>query len=133
MTTETNVRAWIAAILAWAQTNNIRVARYPKVDVEVRLHNGKLFICAADPASWRLSTLGKSSLDDDHTVVTEAPDGRVRVRRGPVGRLADVHYSPAASDAQKLADASRSIADLIDDGPLRHDFLDRFIGEEVLR
>ena len=132
MTTETNVRAWIAAILAWGKNNNIIINRYPKVDAEVRLHNGKLFISSANPASWRLSTLGKGSLDDDHTVVTETPDHGVRVRRGPVGGLKDVHYSPAASDAQKLADASRSIAELIDDGPLRHDFLDRFIGERVL-
>lgn len=130
--TTNNVRAWLAAILAWAQANSILINRYPKVDVEVRLHAGKLFICSANPASWRLSTLGKGSLDDDHTVVTETPTGRVRVRRGPVGRLVDVQYSPAASDAQKLADASRSIAELIDDGPLRRDFLDRFVGEEAL-
>ena len=132
MTTGTNVRAWIAAILMWAKRNNIIINRYPKVDVEVRLHDGKLLISAANPASWRLSTLSRWLLDDDHTVVTETPDHGVRVRRGPVGKLTDVHYSPAASDAQKLADASRSIAELIDDGPLRLDFLDRFVGEEVL-
>ena len=127
-----NVRAWIASILAWAKQNNIVVNRRSKVDVEVRLRGGKLFICASHPESWRLSTLGKGSLDDDHTVVTENPDRKVRVRRGPVGRLVDVHYGPGASDAQKLADASRSIAELMDDGPLRDDFLGRFIGEGAL-
>lgn len=132
MATETNVRAWIAAILVWAKNNNITINRYPKVDVEVRLNSGRLFISSANPASWRLNTLSKWSLDDDQTVVTETPNRRVRVRRGPVGKLKDVHYSSAASDAQKLADASRSIAELIDDGPLRHDFLDRFVGEAVL-
>lgn len=124
--TTNNIRPWIAALLVWAKRNNITVNRYSKVDVEVYLHGGKLFICAKDSDSWRLSTLGKGSLDDDHTVVTETNNRRVRVRRGPVGRLVDVHYSPDVSDAQKLADASRSIAELIDDGPLRRDFLRRF-------
>lgn len=50
----------------------------------------------------------------------------------PVGRLVDVHYSPAASVAQKLADASSSIAELLDDGPARYDSLDSFLGEGVL-
>lgn len=130
--TTTSTRAWIASILAWAKRNNITINRYPKDDVQVCLHGGDLFICSVNPDSWRLSALGKGSLDDDHTVVAETPAHGVRVRRGPVGRLVDVHYSPAASDAQKLADASRSIAELLDDGPLRNDFLDRFVGERAL-
>ena len=130
--TTNSIRPWIAALLVWANRNNITVNRYSKVDVEVYLRSGKLFVCSANPDAWRLSTLGDGPLDDDHTVVTETPNHGVRIRRGPVGGLKDVHYSPAASDAQKLADASRSIAELITDGPLRRDFLDRFVGEEVL-
>lgn len=47
-------------------------------------------------------------------------------------RPADVNYGPAAGDAGGLADASRSIAELIDDGPLRNNFPARLIGEEAL-
>lgn len=130
--TSSNLRAWVAAILGWAHDNGLSIDRFCNVDVAVNLRAGKLYISSHNPESWRLSSLGNGSLEDDHTVVTETPDRRVRVRRGPVGRLVDVRYSPAASDAQKLADASRSIAELIGDGPLRHDFLDRFVGEAVL-
>lgn len=129
--TNSNVRAWIAAILGWAHDNGLSIDRFCNVDIAVNLHYGKLYISSHDPESWRLTTLRNGSLDD-HTVVTETPDRRVRVRRGPVCRLVDVRYSPAANDAQKLADASRSIAELIADEPLRHDFLGRFIGDEVL-
>ena len=128
MTTTSNIRAWIAAILTWAQRNNLNIIRFCDVDVSIVLHTGKLYISSNNPASWRLSTLGNGSLDDDHTVVTETPDGRVRIRRGPVGGLKDVPYDPDTSDSQKLADASRDIAELMS-GLLRNDFMDRFASE----
>ena len=128
MTTTSSVRVWIAAILAWAQANRLDIIRFCNTDASVRLPAGKLYISSNNPDSWRLSTLGNGSLDDDHTVVTETPDGRARIRRGPVGGLKDTPYPPDTTDSQKLADASRSIAELLN-GRLRADFLARFTGE----
>lgn len=128
MATQTNVRQWIAAILAWAASNQLGIVRFCNTDAALYVGAGKLFFSSNNPDSWRLSTLGNGPLDDDHTVITETPTGRVRVRRGPVGKLADVHYPPGTDDAQKLADASRDIAALMS-GRLRANFLDHFTGE----
>lgn len=126
----TNIRSWIAALLAWSRNNGLTINRYTGDEASVVLHHGKLYINATNPARWKLSTLGDGSLDDDHTVVTETPHGP-RVLRGPVCHLKDVHYSSATSSSQKLADASRDIAEFLDE-PARSDFLNRF-AEEGLR
>ena len=126
MNSNANIRSWIAALLAWGRNNGITINRYTNDEASIVLHHGKLYINTTSPTCWRLSTLGDGSLDDDHTVVTETPSG-VRVCRGPVCRLKDVHYSPATDDSQKLADASRDIAELLDE-PARGDFLGRFAG-----
>lgn len=124
-----NIRTWIEAILAWADSNNITIDRFTDAEAAVNLHSGKLYINMESQACHgpRLSTLGNGSLDDDHTVVSKPYGRRVRVRRGPVGKLKDVPYPPDTDDAQKLADASRSIAELLN-GRLKHDFLDHFAG-----
>lgn len=65
MATETNVRAWTAAILVWAKHNNITVERHSKVDAEGRFRGAKLFVCPENPDSWRLSTLDDGPLRRD--------------------------------------------------------------------
>lgn len=127
-----NIRSWAKAMLDWAEDRGFNTEHYTDTHTDTRLPGGHLYINSASKTGWKVYTFPDGSLDQDHIVVDEPAAPQIRVRRGPIGKLTDVHYSPAASDAQKLADASRDIADLIPDGLLRHDFLGRFIGDEVL-
>lgn len=123
-----DIRSWIANLIIWCRRHGLEISRYTNTEAGVAFPLGMLYFNANDSASWKVSTFRNGPLDLDHFVVTEICGRGVRVRRGPVGHLKDVRYSPAIGDSRKLADASRGIAELLDE-PLRAEFLDCFAGE----
>lgn len=123
-----DIRTWVEALLCWAEDHMLDVNWFTGSHLEVVLPKGRLYINMTGP-NWRISTLEKESLDH-HIVIDEGPDHRVRVRRGPVGKLKETQYSPGVEDNRKLVDAARDIARLSAGAP-REDFLDRFVRESA--
>lgn len=120
-----NIRSWAEALIAWGEDFGL-VNHFTDTHCEVVLPNGQLYINMTNQNSWRVSTLKDWSMGEDHIVVDEVAGRRLRVRRGPVGKLTEVQYGPGVEDSQKLTRASFDIAKLLA-GPLRTNFLDRFV------
>lgn len=121
----TNIRSWVEGLITWANENHFDVDHYTDTHIGIHLTNGMLYINMTNPDSWRVSTFKDGSLDQDHIVVDEIEDHKLRVRRGSIGKLKIVEYRSNADD-WKLMDASRDIAKLID-GPLRRNFLENVV------
>ncbi len=125
-----NIRSWAEALIAWGEDFGL-VNHFTDTHCEVVLPDGRLYINMTNQNSWRVSTLKDWSMGEDHIVVDEIADRRLRVRRGPVGKLTVVQYDPGVEDSQKLTHASFYIAKLMG-GPLRQNFLARFVGGGAL-
>lgn len=125
-----DIRSWAEALIAWGEDFGL-VNHFTDTHCEVVLPNGRLYLNVINQNSWRVSTLKDGSLSEDHIVVDEIADRRLRVRRGPVGKLTEVQYDPGVEDSQKLTRASFDIAKLMG-GPLRQNFLARFVGGGAL-
>ena len=126
----TDIRHWAKALLDWAEERGLRSEYYTTTHVGVRLPRGYLYVNATDPSAWKVRTFPDGPLSRSHIVVDEGVDSSVRVRRGPTGALTSVQYRPGVGDAEKLADATRDIAALMD-GPLRRDFSACFGGDAL--
>lgn len=125
-----DIRSWVEALITWIKENNLDVDYYTDTHLGVKLPGGMLYINMTKPDSWRVSTFQNGSLEKEHVVVDEIEDHRLRVRRGPVGKLKAVQYRPNIGDDWKLMGASHDIGKLID-GPLRRNFLENFVYAEV--
>lgn len=125
----TNIRSWVEALIVWAKENYLDIDYYTDTHLGVNLSSGMLYINMTKPDSWRVSTFENGSLEKDQVVVDEIEDHQLRVRRGPVLKLKVVQYRPNVGDDQKLMDASRDIAKLID-GPLKRNFLENIVYSE---
>lgn len=120
-----NIRSWAEALIAWGEDFGL-VNHFTHTHCEVVLPGGRLYLHRTGQNSWRVSTLKDCSMDEDHIVVDETADRRLRVRRGPAGKLTEVQYDPGVEDSQKLTRASFDVTKLLA-GPLRTNFLDRFV------
>lgn len=125
----TNIRSWVEALIDWAKENYLDVDYYTDTHLGVNLSGGMLYINMTKPDSWRVSTFKNGRLEKDHIVVDEVEDHQLRVRRGPLFGLKVVQYRPNVGDDQKLMDASRDIAKLID-GPLKRNFMENIVYRE---
>lgn len=125
----TDIRSWVEALIAWAKENYLDVDYYTDTHLGVELSGGMLYINMTKPDSWRVSTFENGSLEKNQVVVDEVENHQLRVRRGPIFKLKVVQYRPNVGDDQKLMDASRDIAKLID-GPLKRNFLENVVYSE---
>lgn len=121
-----NIRSWVETLITWAEENSLDIDYYTDTHLGVTLPGGTLYINMTNPDSWRVSTLKNGSLEKDHVVIDEIEDHRLRVRRGPMGKLKVVQYRPSIGDNWRLMDASRDIAKLME-GPLRRNFLEHVV------
>lgn len=122
----TDFRSWVAALLDWAGDRAFDVNWFTGTHLEVALPGGRLYVNMTNPDSWRVSTFKGGALDEDHVVLDELDGRRLRVRRGPTGKLKEVQYTSSIEDSQKLVRASYDISRLLV-GLSREDFLDHFV------